>query len=131
MEKAVRWCGECVGDDGLVLLLLLLLVVHQAGTVAALGELHAILVAQLVDLPHELLYLLHDGLILLLILLLVGSLLLRLLVAGREVRCLLLLWLLRLLVPRVRDLVGIDVATTAGLLCLACGLFQFSLEFFK
>ena len=113
------------------MLLLFLLVVHQAGAVAALGELYAILVAQLVNLSHELLYLLHDGLVLLLILLLVGSLLLLLLlVAGREVRSLLLLRLLRLLVPRVGDVFTADGAATATL-GLTCSLFQFPLKFFE
>lgn len=82
----------------------LFLLVHQAGTVATcLSNLYAILVTQLVGLLHELLHLLHDHLVLLLILLLVGHrlLLLRLLVAGRIVRRL-LLRLLWGLVPGVR-----------------------------
>ena len=63
-------------------LLLLLLVVHQAGTDAALlGDLYAILVAELVNLLNQLLHLLHDGLVLLLILLLGRILLLGLLIA--------------------------------------------------
>ena len=104
-------------------LLLLLLVVHQAGAYTALlRNLHAILVAQLIDLLHQLLHLLHDSLLLLLILLLGGVLLLRLLVARGEVRYLLLLRLLRSLVPGVGDIVT-AYGTTAGLLlCLACGL---------
>ena len=84
----------------------LFLLVHQAGTVATcLSNLYAILVTQLVGLLHELLHLLHDHLVLLLILLLVGHRLLllrlRLLVAGRIVRRL-LLRLLWGLVPGVR-----------------------------
>ena len=99
----------------------LLLLVHEAGTVAAcLRYLHAVLVAELVGLLNELLHLLHDGLILLLILLLVG--LLRLLVAGRIVRRL-LLWLLRGLVPWVGNFVATCVLSAPGLLLGLAGSF--------
>ena len=78
-----------------------------------------------VSLLNQLLYLLHDGLVLLLILLLGGVLLLWLLIAGREIRSLLLLRLLRGLVPRVGNLVATcGLSTTTGLLlCLAGCLF--------
>ena len=115
------------------MLLLFLLVVHQAGTeTALLSNLHAILVAQFVGLLHELLHLLHDLLILLLILLLVGvlRLLLWLLIAGRIVRGL-LLWLLRSLIPRIRNLVIAHGATATLLLGLPSGLLQFFLKFVK
>ena len=106
-------------------LLLLLLVVHQAGTDAALlSHLYAVLVSQLVNLLNQLLHLLHDGLVLLLILLL-GRVLLLLLVARGEVRSLLLRLLLRLLwglVPGVRNIVTAGSAPTA-LLGLAGSLF--------
>ena len=109
-------------------------VVHQAGTHAALlGNLDAILVAELVDLLHQLLHLLHDGLVLLLILLLGGiGLLLRLLVSGREVGYLLLL-LRRLLVlrPRIGDVVSANAAASTALLSLSCGFFQLFLKFVK
>ena len=108
----------------------LFLLVHQAGTIAAcLGNLYAILVTQLIGLLYELLHLLHDHLILLLILLLVGRL--RLLIAGRIVRHLLLLWLLRGLIPGVRNFTTTRGLSTAALLSLACGLFQFFLKFIK
>ena len=92
--------------NGSVRLLLLLLVIHQAGAYTALlSNQHAILVSQLVNLLHELLHLLHDGLVLLLILLLCGVLLLlRLLITWREVWCL-LLRLLRGLIPRIGNVV--------------------------
>ncbi len=110
-----------------------MLIIHQAGTVAAsLCHLDAILVAQLVGLLHELLHLLHDHLVLLLILLLVGHLRLLLLVAGRIVRHLLLLGLLRGLIPGVGNLVTADSSTAALLLLsLSGGLFKFLLEFVK
>ena len=108
----------------------LFLLVHQAGTIAAcLCNLHAILVTQLIGLLHELLHLLHDRLILLLILLLVGGL--RLLVAGRIVRHLLLLRLLWGLIPRVGNLVTTGRSTTLLLLSLTCGFFQLFLKFVK
>ena len=99
-------------------LLLLLLVIHQTGAESALlSGLHAILVAQLENLLNQLLYLLHDGLVLLLVLLLAG--LLWLLVARGEVgRLLLLLLLLRLLVPGVGNLVT-AYRSTALLLLLS------------
>ena len=114
------------GMDVSYCLLLLLLVVHQAGTVAAcLGNLHAILVAQLIGLLHELLHLLHDHLVLLLILLLVRIsgllLLLRLLVDGWEIGRL-LLWLLRGLIPWVGD-VSAARRLAPALLCLTGSLF--------
>ena len=87
------------------------MLIHEAGTVAtSLCNSHAILVAQLIGLLHELLHLLHDHLVLLLILLLVRHLrlLLGLLVAGRKVWSLLLLRLLRGLVPRVGDVATTD-----------------------
>lgn len=115
------------------LFLLLWLVVHQTGAVAAsLCHGHSILVTQLVGLLHELLHLLHDHLVLLLILLLVGHLwlLLRLLVARRIVRHLLLLGLLWCLVPRIGNFVTTGGLSSA-LLSLACSLFQFFLKFVK
>ena len=89
--------------------------------------LHTVLIAELVGLLHELLHLLHDGLVLLLVLLLVGCLLL--LVAGRIVRrllllLLLLLWLLRCVIPGVGNFVSTDrTAAALLLLCLAGSLF--------
>ena len=120
--------GEKSGEN----LLLLLLVIHQAGTVAAsLCHSNAILVAQLVGLLHQLLHLLHDGLVLLLILLLVGHrLLLRLLVARGEVRN--LLGGLLVLGPRVRNLITTDRSSTTLLLLSLSGSFlQFLLKFVK
>ena len=85
------------------------MLVHEACTVAScLCHSHAILVAELIGLLHELLHLLHDHLVLLLILLLVRHRLLLLLIARRVVRCLLLLRLLRCLVPRVGDVATTD-----------------------
>ena len=96
-----------------------MLVVHQAGAHAALlSYLDAVLVTELVSLLDELLHLLHDGLILLLVLLLGRVLLLRLLVAGRIVRHLLLLRLLRCLIPWVGNLVTTCGLSTATLLLL-------------
>ena len=103
-----------------------MLVVHQAGAhTALLSHLDAVLVTELVSLLDELLHLLHDGLILLLVLLLGRVLLLRLLVAGRIVRHLLLLRLLRCLVPWVGNLVttGRPSATLLLLLRLTGSLF--------
>lgn len=116
-----------LGMDESNCLLFLLLVVHQAGTEASLlGNLHAILVTQLVGLLHELLHLLHDHLVLLLILLLVRIsgllLLLRLRIDRRKVGCL-LLGLLRLLVPRVGNIFTTRHLATALLLGLACSFF--------
>jgi len=111
-----------------------LLVVHQASAIAAcLSHGNAILVAQLVGLLHELLHLLHDGLILLLILLLIGHLrlLLRLLIARRIVGNLLLLRLLWRLIPGVGYLITTRGLTATALLSLACGFFQFPLEFIE
>ena len=99
-------------------LLLLLLVIHQTGAESALlSGLHAILVAQLENLLNQLLYLLHDGLVLLLVLLLAG-LLWRLVARGEVGRLLLLLRLLRLLVPGVGNLVT-AYRSTALLLLLS------------
>lgn len=110
----------------------LFLLVHQACTITAcLCNSNAILVTQLVGLLHELLHLLHDHLVLLLILLLVGHLLLWLLVSGREIRHLLLLWLLRGLIPGVGYLITTSGRGTASLLGLASGLFQLFLKFIK
>jgi len=128
-------CGaaqSCVRDVEKCLLLLLL-VVHQAGAVATcLCHLHTILVTQLIGLLHELLHLLHDGLVLLLVLLLVGHLwlLLWLLVAWRVVRHL-LLRLLWGLIPGVGYLVTTSGLATTALLGLACRFFEFPLEFVK
>ena len=84
------------------------MLVHEACTVAAcLCHSHAILVAELIGLLHELLHLLHDHLVLLLILLLVRHLRLLLLIAGRVVWCL-LLRLLRCLIPWVGDVTTTD-----------------------
>ena len=107
------------------------MVVHQAGAhTALLSHLYAVLVAQLVNLSHKLLYLLHDGLVLLLILLLGGIilllLLLRLLIAGRIVGG--LLGCLFVLGPGVGDLIATDGAATAAL-SLTSSLFQFPLKF--
>ena len=133
-DKIVSHHGDatqsCVRCDGEFWLLLLLLVVHQASAVAAcLSHSHAILVTQLVGLLHELLHLLHDGLVLLLVLLLVGHL--RLLIAGRIVRHLLLLWLLWGLIPGIGYLVTSRGLTASALLCLAGSFFQFLLKFVK
>ena len=103
----------------------LFLLVLQAGAIATrLGNLNAILVSQLIGLLNQLLHLLHDSLILLLILLLVRRLLL--LVARRIVwhllLLLLLLRLLRLIIPRIGDLIATDGTATLLLLGLSCGL---------
>ena len=99
------------------------MLVHQASAITArLGNSYAILIAELVSLLHQLLHLLHDGLVLLLILLLVGHLrLLLLLVAWRIVRHL-LLRLLWLIIPRIGDFVTADGASALLLLGLSCGL---------
>jgi len=118
-------CNTILGEMLKESLLFLLLVVHEACTVAAsLCDLHTVLVTELVGLLHELLHLLHDHLVLLLILLLVGHGLLRLLVARRVVRHLLLLWLLRCLIPRIGDVVSAGGLPAAALLLgLTCRLF--------
>ena len=98
------------------------MLVHQASAITArLGNSYAILIAELVSLLHQLLHLLHDGLVLLLILLLVGHLRLLLLVAWRIVRHL-LLRLLWLIIPRIGDFVTADGASALLLLGLSCGL---------
>ena len=111
--------------------LFFLLLVHGAGTITArLNYLHTVLVAELIGLLNQLLHLLHDGLVLLLVLLLVGSSLL--LIAGRIVRHLLGLSLLLSIIPGVGDVVATDrAAATLLLLSLPSGFFQLFLKFVK